>query len=95
MFDDLFSLLYHWILNQHELVVLNDKITFQYYFYAFLCSVSNGKKRKWTTTETNVAEKRGAPNKKQLEDRIKHLEHLGSTAVTGLNGNKKTNLRRN
>ena len=47
MFDDLFSLLYHWILNQHELVVLNDKITFQYYFYAFLCSVSNGKKRSY------------------------------------------------
>jgi len=47
MFDDLFSLLYHWILNQHELVVLNDKITFRYYFYAFLCSVSNGKKRSY------------------------------------------------
>ena len=47
MFDDLFSLLYHWILNHHELVVLNDKITFQYYFYAFLCSVSNGKKRSY------------------------------------------------
>ena len=47
MFDCLFSLLYHWILNQHELVVLNDKITFQYYFYAFLCSVPNGKKRSY------------------------------------------------
>tara|TARA_Y100000817_G_scaffold311892_1_gene304794 strand:- start:3779 stop:4198 length:420 start_codon:yes stop_codon:yes gene_type:complete len=44
MFDDIFSLLYHWILNQHELIILNDKITFQHYFYAFLCSISNGKK---------------------------------------------------
>lgn len=30
-----------------------------------------------------------AGNKKQLEDRIKHLEHLGASAVTGLNGKKK------
>ena len=29
-----------------------------------------------------------AGNKKQLEDRIKHLEHLGASAVTGLNGKK-------
>ena len=28
-------------------------------------------------------------NKKQLEDRIKHLEHLGSIAVTGIDPRKK------
>lgn len=47
MFDDLFSLLYHWILNHNEFVLLDDKIKFQYSFYAFLCSISNGKKRSY------------------------------------------------
>ena len=41
MFDGLFSLLYEWIYNQHNLIVVNDKMNFQCFFYAFICNISN------------------------------------------------------
>tara|TARA_Y100000758_G_C15872067_1_gene357091 strand:- start:136 stop:552 length:417 start_codon:yes stop_codon:yes gene_type:complete len=41
MFNDLFSLLYEWIYNQHNLIVVNDKMNFQCFFYAFICNISN------------------------------------------------------
>ena len=36
LFDSLFIVLYHWINSQYELLLLNDKETFRYAFYAFL-----------------------------------------------------------
>ena len=41
MFNRLFSLLYVWIYNQPDLIIINDKMNFQYFFYAFICNVSN------------------------------------------------------
>ena len=35
-----------------------------------------------------------AGNKKQLENRIKRLEHLGASAVTGLNGKKNKLMKK-